>query len=311
MAPKVFVSHASEDKERFVIPFATALRAKGIDAWIDRWEMKLGDSLVDKIFEEGLKEAAAIIVVLSNVSVQKPWVKEELNAAVVKRIEKGTRIIPLVLDGCAVPEALRHIVWELVSDPNNFGATLTRVVDEILEKSFRPPLGESPSYFSAPSTRQIGGLTAADQTVLAVLYDAFLFNSSSYVDPDELALKMPQKGLDEAMVTDSLAVLEHKGYAEIVKTLGGPWHSRLTSLGVSVLLGEKESELVRQVGLCILNDGIQKAAEIALSVGSPLPLVEHAIDRLEAGGHLIASKYISEPPTVIMVHPTLRRYLAD
>lgn len=65
-APKVFVSHASEDKERFVVEFARRLRENGVDAWLDQWEMKPGDSLVDKIFEEGLKEARAVIVVLSN-----------------------------------------------------------------------------------------------------------------------------------------------------------------------------------------------------------------------------------------------------
>ena len=51
MNPKVFASHASEDKERFVLDFATKLRSKGIDTWVDRWEINPGDSLVDKIFE--------------------------------------------------------------------------------------------------------------------------------------------------------------------------------------------------------------------------------------------------------------------
>jgi len=36
MAPKVFVSHASEDKKRFVLEFATKLRNNGIDAWLDK-----------------------------------------------------------------------------------------------------------------------------------------------------------------------------------------------------------------------------------------------------------------------------------
>lgn len=39
MNPKVFVSHASEDKEHFVVEFATKLRARGIDAWLDKWEI--------------------------------------------------------------------------------------------------------------------------------------------------------------------------------------------------------------------------------------------------------------------------------
>ncbi|HFT7679416.1 TPA: toll/interleukin-1 receptor domain-containing protein, partial [Citrobacter braakii] len=77
-APKVFVSHASEDKDRFVMAFAERLRANGVDAWVDKWEIQVGDSLVRKIFSEGLAECSAIIVVLSNYSVNKPWVREEL-----------------------------------------------------------------------------------------------------------------------------------------------------------------------------------------------------------------------------------------
>jgi len=37
--PRAFVSHATEDKARFVTQFATALRAGGIDAWVDEWEI--------------------------------------------------------------------------------------------------------------------------------------------------------------------------------------------------------------------------------------------------------------------------------
>jgi hypothetical protein len=48
--------------------------------------------------EEGLKEARAVIIVLSKVSVQKPWVREELNTSVVNRISRGTRLIPVVID---------------------------------------------------------------------------------------------------------------------------------------------------------------------------------------------------------------------
>jgi hypothetical protein len=72
---KVFLSHASEDKERFVIHFAEKLRLNGIDAWLDKWEMLPGDSLIDKIFEEGIRNADAIIVILSKYSITKKWVK--------------------------------------------------------------------------------------------------------------------------------------------------------------------------------------------------------------------------------------------
>lgn len=84
-APIAFLSHDSEDKERFVLPFAARLRQRGVDAWVDRWEITAGDSLVDKTFEEGLKNASAVIVVLSHISIQKRWVREELDASVVAR----------------------------------------------------------------------------------------------------------------------------------------------------------------------------------------------------------------------------------
>lgn len=56
MSPKVFVSHASEDKDRFVLEFASRLRHKGIDAWLDKWEMLPGDSLLDKILKKELRK---------------------------------------------------------------------------------------------------------------------------------------------------------------------------------------------------------------------------------------------------------------
>jgi hypothetical protein len=118
--PKVFLSHASEDKERFVIPFATTLREKGIDVWLDKWEILPGDSLVDKLFEEGLKEADAVLIVISAASVTKPWVRQELNTAIVNRITRQTKVIPVVLDNSEVPESLRSLVWESISDLNGY-----------------------------------------------------------------------------------------------------------------------------------------------------------------------------------------------
>ena len=56
MTPKVFISHAGEDRE-FAQDLATKLRARGVNAWLDVWEILPGDSLIDKIFEEGLKDA--------------------------------------------------------------------------------------------------------------------------------------------------------------------------------------------------------------------------------------------------------------
>jgi hypothetical protein len=311
-APRVFISHASEDKERFVIPFATALRALGIDAWVDRWEMKIGDSLVDKIFEEGLKDTDVVIIVLSPTSIVKPWVREELNAAVVSRIQNGTRIVPLVLDACEVPGALRHILWHAISDPSSFGEDLNKVADVILGRSSKPPLGSAPLYFSAAALHSVGGLTPADNAVLAALYQSFLIGARSLVDPQWLVAELGKQGLDATLVSESMEVLEQQGYIELSKNIGrGPYHSRIALFGVSAMLGGADAQLIHKVGLCVVNEKLMNADQIGTSIEHPIPLVEYAIRRLEDAGHLIASKSIGGPAQIALVRPTLNRFIAE
>ena len=310
MPPKVFVSHASEDKTRFVIPFAIALRNKGIDAWVDQWEMLPGDSLVDKIFEEGLKEAAAVVIVVSSSSVGKPWVHEELNASVVARILKGTKIIPIVLEGCDVPEALRATVWENVPDPSNFEACLNRVVNAVFGHSVKPPIGSPPAYLSVPSLPSIKGLMSADVTVLSTLYDVFIEHDSHYEAPESLVEKMEAQGIDNPTLVDSLGVLEHQGYVEMLKTLrSAPYPSRIKPWGVSMMLGSKQQDMILQVGLYIINQSLNKSDLIATALELPLPLVNHIIGCLESQGHLSATKFMDGTVVVQMVSPMLRRAL--
>ena len=171
--PKVFVSHASEDKDRFVIEFATQLRQRGINAWLDKWEMLPGDSLVDKIFEEGIKDAKAVIVVLSKFSVEKPWVREELNAACVKRINSGSKLIPVVIDDCEVPEALKSTVWETITDLSAYEKNLDRIVASIFGVNDKPPMGLPPSYVTS-FVDSFGGLNTIDSLVLKLSCEEML-----------------------------------------------------------------------------------------------------------------------------------------
>ena len=45
---KLFISHASEDKADFVEPLVEALQAAGFEVWYDKYELTLGDSLLQK-----------------------------------------------------------------------------------------------------------------------------------------------------------------------------------------------------------------------------------------------------------------------
>lgn len=61
-AKRVFISHSSKDKPA-VEKLARALRAKGIDAWLDKWEIAPGDDIVARI-NEGLEECADLEAML-------------------------------------------------------------------------------------------------------------------------------------------------------------------------------------------------------------------------------------------------------
>jgi tetratricopeptide (TPR) repeat protein len=60
----VFVSHASEDKVRFVEPLVAELRARGLAVWDDRHEFRIGDDIRRKL-DEGIRGSRVGVVVLS------------------------------------------------------------------------------------------------------------------------------------------------------------------------------------------------------------------------------------------------------
>ena len=185
MNPKVFISHASEDKERFVMNFASKLRANGVDAWLDKWEMLPGDSLVDKIFEEGIKEADSFIIILSNHSINKPWVREELNASFVKRIGKNSKIIPIVLDNCTVPECLQSTIWENIINYNNYEENFTRILNSILGVLDKPALGQVPSYATI-KVNEIHGLHKIDTLIFTQACQSVLLKGERSVNLSEI-----------------------------------------------------------------------------------------------------------------------------
>ena len=74
-----FLSYAGEDRE-FADRIARTLSERTLRVWYAPWEIAVGDSIVDRI-NEGIKDSAYVGVVLSPSSVDKPWCKAELNAA--------------------------------------------------------------------------------------------------------------------------------------------------------------------------------------------------------------------------------------
>jgi hypothetical protein len=105
---KVFISHSSADKD-FVETIAWRLKRFGVEVWYDGWEIKVGDSIVAKVFD-GLEKSDALAIVLSNASVKSRWVKEELNTATIRRIDDNDiLILPILKEDCDIPTVLRQL----------------------------------------------------------------------------------------------------------------------------------------------------------------------------------------------------------
>jgi len=101
----IFLSHSSPDKP-FVRSLAHNLRDAGFAPWIDEAEIKLGDSLINKI-SEGIDRCDYLAVVLSASSCQSEWVNREVNIALTQEIRgKRVKVLPLILEECEIPPFL-------------------------------------------------------------------------------------------------------------------------------------------------------------------------------------------------------------
>ena len=102
----VFISYSHSDRD-FVDRLALALLNKKINVWLDRWEIQVGDSLIQKI-EAGLEECSALLVVLSKASTESEWCKKELSAGLIRELdERKVVVLPLLIEDCKIPLFLR------------------------------------------------------------------------------------------------------------------------------------------------------------------------------------------------------------
>lgn len=215
--PKAFISHATEDKDRFVIRFATELRSRGVDAWVDEWEIRAGDSLVDKVFAHGIDRASVFIVVLSEISITKPWVREELDAGMMRRIGAGTKAIPVLLDEVSVPAALQHLRY--VSVPRlGFEGTVDDVLASVFGHPVAPPLGAVPGY-----SRRLPQLVPdpTDDAVFAAIVDLALETGNTLPSAQQLLAHLPGQGLTVELVEEAIGSLKEKRIVETESTFGG------------------------------------------------------------------------------------------
>ncbi len=142
----IFISYSQKDKN-FVENLAFNLVQKKHHIWMDKWELKVGDSLIDKI-QNILTESSAVLIILSKNSLESQWCKKELNSTLSREIEeKKSLLIPCVIDDCKIPLFLKEKLYaDFRSNPDK----ALEDVDRALAAISNPFQGriESPKFFT-------------------------------------------------------------------------------------------------------------------------------------------------------------------
>lgn len=157
---KVFLSHSNIDKVA-VRRLARDLREHDIDVWLDEWEIKVGDSISQKI-EQGLMEANYLLIWLTKSAVQSGWVDREWRVKFLEEVsQKRVIVLPILAEDIELPQLLHDKkyadfrddytkgLWQILDVPNlsprlKVGEAMYRdlaLANERLEKVLAPYRG--------------------------------------------------------------------------------------------------------------------------------------------------------------------------
>lgn len=101
----VFLSHATVDKP-FVLQLKDRLAKDGYHSWVDKFEIKVGQS-IRRVIEQGVDSSGYFAIVLSPEAVASEWVKMELDMAYLKELQaKSVLLLPILYRDCKIPSSL-------------------------------------------------------------------------------------------------------------------------------------------------------------------------------------------------------------
>jgi hypothetical protein len=144
----VFVSHASEDKDQVAIPLAQVLRRAGLRVWLDRQELRIGDSLHTKI-DEGLANSRYGIVIVSPSFLDKRFPRKELDGLFAREDADGHNLILPVwhqLDKAAVAKYSPILADRLAGNTaDGIPSVAAQIIDVVTAPGDEGPSGPAPT----------------------------------------------------------------------------------------------------------------------------------------------------------------------
>ena len=102
------MSHATSDKP-LAVAISREVEAIGIPTWRDDKDIRGGESIPEEI-SKALQEASHFLIIYTKNSRNRPWVKTELeNAIMLKNSQGKPIIIPILKDGLSPPVPIKNV----------------------------------------------------------------------------------------------------------------------------------------------------------------------------------------------------------
>lgn len=297
-APRAFLSHSSLDKPDFVEPLAVALRERGVDAWLDRWELVPGDSLIQRIINEAVASTDLLIVVVSANSVNSRWVFQELDAGLIRRLKDGLRVIAVRLDEVELPLVLQTMLYiDATRDAAGVESTVQRIVSTAFNHDPRPALGAPPAYVRIRPS--VPGLRPTDTVLLLESVRAALRRDDplglTYLDWDQIKASAAGTGLNATDIEAARDVLARRGLVKVVGHRDWVGQYDLTAAGFRAGFPDidpRAGQIRRGLIALLLGFDFDNAdhtldkAAIAAQLGTAELVIEQYLQQLKRQGHI-------------------------
>lgn len=213
--PSAFICHASEDRE-LAERLAKDFEASGVSTFYSDWEIGAGDSIRERI-DEGLGNCTHFVALLTPQSIEKPWVRAEMDSAFVKRVDGECRFLPVRV-GLAVseiPELLRGLNSPELSD---YDTAAPQLIRDILGMTRKPESFPEPTVIDLGDSFLVGFSPAACAIVRIM---AERSEHAMWGDPTiEVAELKEALGLHEDEIQLAVDELEGRGLVEAKRLMG-------------------------------------------------------------------------------------------
>ena len=304
-----FLSHATADNDRFVVPFNAALALRGIRTILDVQDFRPGQSLIRHIFDDGIESANAFVIIISKNTATRPWIRAELEHAIVRNIEDAMPVIPVILDGAPVPAPLRSRLQIRVEGDLTPEAVAGLVADALMTDHAPHVRAEHPGD-ARWRVAGIGGLrpeSGFDDYVARYSIDQMLNHNIEYFDVAPLLAQIEQDGGTAEDVDAALHELELRGEIKRHNEGGArlPISFTLTAWGADAFLTLVASDLYRKTFAQVLQHvkraypGGADISQISADLAAPPQLVRHVGKMLEREGVARVEEYVGGEGDII------------